>query len=86
MLNHFMQTRALVAAIGTINCHQQQEHTCNLFFCFGTCSVANMFLIPLGMALGADVSVKQFLLGNLLPVTLGNIFAGAICMVSHVVL
>lgn len=41
-----------------------------------------MFLIPLGIALGADVSVKQFLLGNLLPVTLGNTFAGAICMVS----
>lgn len=39
-------------------------------------SVANMFIIPMGMALGADVTVSQFLLGNLLPVTLGNIVAG----------
>lgn len=39
-----------------------------------------MFLIPLGMALGADVTVKQFLVGNLLPVTLGNTVAGAIFM------
>lgn len=41
-------------------------------------SVANMFLIPLGMHLGAAVTVKQFLIGNLLPVTLGNIFGGAV--------
>ena len=39
-------------------------------------SVANMFIIPMGMALGADVSVSQFLLNNLLPVTLGNVVAG----------
>ena len=36
-----------------------------------------MFLIPLGMLRGADVSVKSFLLNNLLPVTLGNTIAGA---------
>jgi formate/nitrite transporter FocA (FNT family) len=36
-----------------------------------------MFLIPLGMALGADISVGKFLLRNLLPVALGNTFAGA---------
>lgn len=41
-------------------------------------SVANMFFIPMGMKLGAEVSVKQFLVGNLLPVTLGNIFGGAV--------
>ena len=41
-------------------------------------SIANMFIIPLGMALGADVSTKAFLLGNLLPVTLGNIVGGGI--------
>lgn len=41
-------------------------------------SVANMFLIPLGMKAGADVSVKALLLGNLLPVTLGNIVAGVV--------
>ena len=36
-------------------------------------SVANMFLIPLGILRGAGVSVSDFLLKNLLPVTLGNI-------------
>lgn len=39
-------------------------------------SVANMFLIPMGMVAGAKVSIKAFLLKNLLPVTLGNIVAG----------
>lgn len=38
--------------------------------------VANMFLIPFGMAMGADVTMKQYLMANLLPVTLGNIVAG----------
>lgn len=41
-------------------------------------SVANMFFIPLGWACGADVSVKSFLFGNLLPVTLGNVVGGAL--------
>lgn len=41
-------------------------------------SVANMFFIPLGMINGAAVDVGQFLLSNLLPVTLGNIVGGAI--------
>lgn len=41
-------------------------------------SVTNMFFIPLGMACGADVSVKSFLLANLLPVSLGNIVAGVV--------
>lgn len=40
-------------------------------------SVANMFLIPMGKALGASVGWKEFLLGNLLPVTLGNVIGGA---------
>jgi len=40
-------------------------------------SVANMYLIPIGMLAGADgVTVGSFL-GNLLPVTLGNIVGGA---------
>lgn len=43
-------------------------------------SVANMFLIPLGMALGAGVSWPQFLMANLLPVTLGNIVGGAVAV------
>lgn len=39
-------------------------------------SVANMFLLPLGMAAGADVSLAQ-IAGNLFIVTLGNIVGGA---------
>lgn len=41
-------------------------------------SVANMFLVPMGMKMGAEVGLRQFVLGNLLPVTLGNTFAGAV--------
>ena len=40
-------------------------------------SIVNMFVIPSGMVLGAPISLAQFLLWNLLPVTLGNIIAGA---------
>ena len=40
-------------------------------------SVANMFIIPLGIMCGAPVSWKTFFLKNLLPVTLGNIIGGA---------
>jgi len=43
-------------------------------------SVANMFIIPLGIFSGAAVTWKAFLLKNLLPVTLGNIVGGAICV------
>ena len=41
-------------------------------------SVANMTYIPLGMFLGADVSMGSFLIGNLLPVTIGNMIGGAL--------
>jgi len=37
-----------------------------------------MFLIPFGMMHGANISMEQFLLGNLLPVTLGNFVGGAL--------
>jgi len=40
-------------------------------------SIANMYFIPLGMMLGAKVSVTD-MLGNLLPVTLGNLVGGAV--------
>ncbi len=49
-------------------------------------SIANMFFIPAGMILGADVSVGALLFGNLLPATLGNIVGGAIfvgCVHAH---
>jgi formate transporter len=41
-------------------------------------SIANMFFIPLGMLVGAPVSIDAFLLQNLLPATLGNIVGGAL--------
>ncbi|HKV61409.1 MAG TPA: formate/nitrite transporter family protein [Candidatus Acidoferrum sp.] len=41
-------------------------------------SVVNMFIIPSGMMLGAPISIPQALLWNLLPVTIGNILAGAL--------
>lgn len=47
-----------------------------------TCAheLLHRFLIPLGMALGAGVSWPQFLMANLLPVTLGNIVGGAVAV------
>ena len=41
-------------------------------------SVVNMYVLPSGMMLGAAISVRQILLWNLLPVTLGNMIAGAL--------
>jgi len=41
-------------------------------------SVVNMFLIPTGMLFGAPISLGQFLIWNLIPVTLGNLTAGAL--------
>ena len=40
-------------------------------------SIANMFFIPLGMLQGAEVSVSDFVVHNLIPATLGNIVGGA---------
>ncbi len=40
-------------------------------------SIVNMFVIPAGMFLGAHVSAGQWWLWNQIPVTLGNILAGA---------
>jgi formate transporter len=41
-------------------------------------SVVNMFVIPSGMLFGAPIAISQFLFWNLLPVTIGNIVAGAL--------
>ena len=41
-------------------------------------SIANMFLIPHGMLCGAQVSVVDMMLNNIIPVTLGNVFAAAV--------
>lgn len=35
-----------------------------------------------GIVLGAPVTWKAFFLANLLPVTLGNIVGGAVCMAT----
>lgn len=43
-------------------------------------SVANMFIIPAGILAGAPVSWSAFFTANLLPVTLGNTVAGAVCV------
>ena len=41
-------------------------------------SIANMTYIPLGMFLGADVSVGTMFTANLIPVTIGNLIGGAV--------
>jgi hypothetical protein len=40
-------------------------------------SIANQFLLPLAMMLGADIDAKHFIWYNLIPSTLGNWCAGA---------
>lgn len=45
-------------------------------------SVANMFIIPLGILSGAPVTWKAFVMKNLVPVTLGNIAGGAIMVAA----
>ncbi len=40
--------------------------------------MANMFFIAMGIVLGAKVTFSEFLLNNLLPVTLGNTLAGVV--------
>ena len=41
-------------------------------------SVVNMFVVPAGMRLKAPVSASQWWIWNQIPVTPGNIFAGAL--------
>jgi formate/nitrite transporter FocA (FNT family) len=40
--------------------------------------IANMFVIPLGIMLGAPLSVSDLLTKNLIPVTIGNVIGGAV--------
>ncbi|KAL4440239.1 hypothetical protein ABPG75_003240 [Micractinium tetrahymenae] len=45
--------------------------------------ITNMVIIPLGILTGVEgVNWGKFLLHNLLPVTLGNIFAGVVCVAT----
>jgi len=41
-------------------------------------SVVNLFLIPAGMLMGANITVGQWWMWNQIPVTLGNIVGGAL--------
>ncbi|CAF3715360.1 unnamed protein product [Adineta steineri] len=41
-------------------------------------SIANMFTVQMGMLLGANLSIGNYILNVLLPVTLGNILGGGI--------
>ncbi len=41
-------------------------------------SVVNMFVIPMGIALGAHVSIAEWWLWNQIPVTLGNLVGGVV--------
>jgi formate/nitrite transporter len=45
-------------------------------------SVANMMLIPLGIMRGADITIAQMFTKNLIPVTLGNIVGGLLCVMG----
>jgi len=45
-------------------------------------SIANMFIIPLGIMRGADVTYKMMIVNNLIPVTLGNIVGGLLCVMA----
>jgi len=41
-------------------------------------SVANMFFIPMGLFVGADITWGQIFINNIIPVTIGNVIGGAI--------
>ena len=41
-------------------------------------SIANLFLLPLGLKAGAELSVMDTIMKNVVPVPIGNIIAGAI--------
>ena len=45
-------------------------------------SVANMFLLPLGLLGGADLSLVDVIVKNLIPVTIGNAIAGALIVAA----
>ena len=41
-----------------------------------------MFLLPLGILGGAELSVSEVIIKNLIPVTLGNAIAGALVVAA----
>ena len=82
MLCNWMVCLAVVAAmttsstIGKIACAYMPVF---IFFAQGfEHSVVNMFVIPTGMMMGANVSVAEWWLWNQIPVTIGNLVGGFI--------
>jgi formate/nitrite transporter len=80
ILCNWMVCLAIVAAmtttstIGKIACAYMPVF---IFFAQGfEHSVVNMFIIPTGMMMGANVSVAQWWIWNQIPVTLGNLVGG----------
>ncbi len=80
ILCNWMVCLAIVAAmtttstIGKIACAYMPVF---IFFAQGfEHTVVNMFIIPTGMMMGANVSVSQWWLWNQIPVTLGNLVGG----------
>ncbi len=64
------------------------EKICGIFFptmLFYLCGfeqcITNMYFIPMAMLVGKDISIMMFL-HNLIPVTLGNIFGGALIVAT----
>ncbi len=41
-------------------------------------SIANMFFIPLAMMQGADITIGELFINNLIPATIGNIIGGSL--------
>jgi formate/nitrite transporter len=82
MLCNWMVCLAVVAAmttsstIGKIACAYMPVF---IFFAQGfEHSVVNMFVIPTGMLMGANVSLAEWWLWNQIPVTIGNLVGGFI--------
>jgi formate/nitrite transporter len=80
ILCNWMVCLAIVAAmtttstIGKIACAYMPVF---IFFAQGfEHTVVNMFIIPTGMMMGANVSVAQWWIWNQIPVTLGNLVGG----------
>ncbi|KAL4428475.1 hypothetical protein ABPG75_002564 [Micractinium tetrahymenae] len=44
--------------------------------------IANMFLVPMAMSLGAPITAAQFIRRNLIPATLGNLIGGTVLVAS----
>jgi formate transporter len=82
ILCNWMVCLAIVAAmttsstIGKIACAYMPVF---IFFAQGfEHTVVNMFVIPTGMLMGANVSVAEWWLWNQIPVTIGNLVGGFI--------